>query len=99
MKQTESERLIQGVMDTLQRVYGDATQTVLDRAAASEVWKYLLQQGVAPPSIVAQIVVVAGGEIHLREDMLVADSYDLSVFRDPIHGGMKLEARRSRSCA
>lgn len=95
MKKTESERLIQGIMDTLQRAYGDATQTVLDRAAASEVWKYLLEQGAAPPSTVAHIVAAAGGEIHLSEDMLLADSYDLSVFRDQVHGDIKLSVKSS----
>ena len=51
------------VVDVIQRVYGDATQTPLDRQAASEIVAALRAAGWASLDEVAMLIEAAGGEI------------------------------------
>lgn len=87
---TNEGRLIDGIADTLQRVYGDATQTFLDRQAAREIWKWLRKQGIATPQEVAVVVEAAGGEVRVTQrgqvddrpiELIVGEAFDDKVIR------------------
>ena len=67
----EHEQIIDRIAETLQRVYGDATQTVLDRKAAREVFKVCTEMGMAPLSSVAAIIAAAGGRVTVPHDLLI----------------------------
>lgn len=82
LAKTETETLIMGIRDTIQRVYGDATQTVLDDRAAREIWKYLLSVGVMPVSGVAMIVAAAGGKVTVTDDLLLDPPAEYTVMDD-----------------
>lgn len=86
----EEELLIAGIADTIQRVYGDATQTALDRRAAEEIWRFLKARGVAPFSTMAAVVVAAGGEITIPENVLV--DLPATITRYDQFDGVKLRA-------
>lgn len=58
------------VAEVIQRVYGDATQTVLDRRAASEIVAALRTAGWASLDEVALLIEAAGGEITVPGRML-----------------------------
>lgn len=58
------------VADVIQRVYGDATQTALDRQAAREIVAALRQAGWASLDEVAMLIQAAGGEIIVPADIL-----------------------------
>lgn len=60
------------VADVLQRVYGDATQTVLDRRAAEEVVEALRRAGWATLDEVAILIESAGGSITVP-DLIAGD--------------------------
>ena len=82
LAKTETEFLVKGIRDTIQRVYGDATQTVLDERAAREIWKYLLSVGVAPASGVAMIVAAAGGRVTVTDELLLDPPAEYTVMDD-----------------
>ena len=88
------EQLIKGIADTIQRVYGDATRTVLDERAAREIWKYLLLQGMARASDVALIVEAAGGEVHISRSSLVDHPPELVMFECEPDGDRVVKTRR-----
>jgi hypothetical protein len=73
--------ITRGIADVLQRVYGDATQTVLDHRAAREVWEYLLSRGVAEHSTVAALIAAAGGEIRVSESLLLDPPQEVKTWR------------------
>lgn len=57
------------VLEVIQRVYGDATQTELDDHAASEIIAALRRVGWASPDDVALLIKAAGGEITITRRM------------------------------
>lgn len=71
--------LIDGITATIQRVYGDATQTALDRKAASEIWGFLTGHFMATPTFVAAMVTAAGGEILIPDRVLMDLDRDASL--------------------
>lgn len=68
------------VADVIQRVYGDATQTFLDRQAASEIVAALRRAGWASLDEVAVLIEAAGGSITVP-DALLCDGKDRVVTR------------------
>ena len=87
----------QAVRDTLERVYGHATQTVLDDQAADEIMRTLHQMGYAPLDMVARIIEAAGGSVTLTAQSL-NDPRPLEVetYDDPATLGKVFRARRLR---
>lgn len=75
MSNTTAADLVAGV---IQHVYGDATQTVLDREAASEIISALRGAGWASLDEVAILIEAAGGEIVVP-DRLQADGRERRV--------------------
>ena len=57
------------VVDTIQRVYGDATQTVLDREAAREIVSALRAAGWASLDEVALLIDAAGGSVTVPKHL------------------------------
>ena len=78
------------VANVIQRVYGDTTQTVLDRQAASEIVTALRNAGWASLDDVARLIDAAGGEVVVPRNIL-ADSCDRVVTRqdDFASGGVR----------
>lgn len=58
------------VAGVLQRVYGDASQTVLDRRAASEVVSALRNAGWASLDEVAVLIEAAGGSVTVPGSLI-----------------------------
>lgn len=98
-RKTEKQRIIQAIMDTLQEVYGDATQTVLDHRAATAVWKRLEEMGVAPASGVAAIVAAAGGEVTIPDALLLDPPTEYAVMGEPLLGGTVVRTRTKAKAA
>ena len=97
MDQVTSTTDTQAVMDVLQRVYGDATQTVLDHQAASEVIAELRRRGWASLDDVARIIVAAGGEVTIPDRlMLSGEEYEEAVTIAREAGLRRLDERRPR---
>lgn len=88
----ETERLTSGIAATLQRVYGDVTQTPLDRQAAREVYRYLTEQFMVPPSTLAAVVEAAGGRVEVP-DHAIHESPELVVSQALDPPGLVLRAR------
>lgn len=63
------------VAGVIQRVYGDASQTVLDHRCAGQVLAVLREAGWLAPDDVARLVLAAGGEIRVP-DRLRGDPLD-----------------------
>lgn len=61
----------EAVMETIQRVYGDATQTILDRRAADAIIHALRQAGWASLSDVGMLIQAAGGTITVPDHILM----------------------------
>ena len=57
------------VRDIIQRVYGDATQTVLDDTAATAVISALRRVGWASPEETALLIKAAGGQVTITRTM------------------------------
>lgn len=60
---SEPSTAVDLVTEVIQRVYGDATQTVLDQKAASEILDALRSAGWASLDEIAILIEAAGGEI------------------------------------
>jgi hypothetical protein len=78
------------VASVIQRVYNDASQTVLDRQAASEIVTALQEAGWASLDDVGRLIDAAGGEIVVPGEIL-HDVRDRQVTRqdDYASGGVK----------
>jgi hypothetical protein len=72
-----AERLVR---DVIQRVYGDATQTVLDQRAASEIVTAFRAAGWASLDEVAVLIEAAGGSITVPHRLMM-DGRDRQVTR------------------
>ena len=84
----------QAVRDALQTGYGDATQTVLDDRVAGQVIQSLRDRGWCSPDEVAAIVLAAGGEVTVPDEILMhADQLQVEVF-DDFALGKRIRARR-----
>ena len=75
-----SDAAVAAVRNTIQRVYGDATQTVLDEQAAREVISTLRELGWASLDEVAVLIEAAGGSITVP-DHLMFDGKERTVLR------------------
>lgn len=75
-----SENATRIVRDVIQRVYGDATQTVLDQRAAWEIITALRAAGWASIDEVAVLIEAAGGSITVPDDLML-DGRDRRVMR------------------
>lgn len=78
------------VCDAIQRAYGDATRTQLDRTAAAEIVAALRNAGWASLDEVAMLIEAAGGEVVVPAKIL-GDSRERRVTRqdDFASGGVK----------
>lgn len=61
------------VRDVIQRVYGDATRTVLDHEAAKEIVRALRGLGWASIDEVGMLIEAAGGEVTVSHRILADD--------------------------
>lgn len=87
MSEQSAADLVAGV---IQRVYGDATQTVLDRRAASEILTALRGAGWTSLDEVAMLIEAAGGEITVPRRILSdARERRVTVQDDFASGGKK----------
>lgn len=91
----ELEDLVAGIATTIQRVYGDATQTALDRKAAAEIWRYLQERGVMPLSTAAALIEAAGGEIVVPERVLIDPPDEVARSEEWADGSVRYRTRRS----
>lgn len=87
-------------MDVIQRVYGDASRTVLDRRAASEIVKALRERGWASLDEVALLIDAAGGEIVVPSRLML-ETKDRVVTKqdDYASGGFKFRVSVERETA
>ena len=81
------------VTDTIQRVYGDATQTALDREAARQIVAALRAAGWASLDEVARLIEAAGGSITVPDHILANDG-DRIVERFDTFDGVTFRVRR-----
>lgn len=85
------------VRDVIQRVYGDATQTVLDDRAASEIVAALREMGWASIDEVGRLIAAAGGEVTISDRlMLSGEEYVVTKEQDFRHGGFIFRSRLAR---
>lgn len=82
------------VTATIQRVYADATQTVLDREAARQIVAALRAAGWASLDEVARLIDAAGGSITVPHRLL-ADTEERVVERFDTLDGITFRVRRS----
>lgn len=68
------------VRNVIQRVYGDATQTVLDAQAAREIVAALREMGWASLEEVAVLIEAAGGSVTVP-DSLMLDTRERRIMR------------------
>lgn len=86
----------QAVRDTLQKGYGDATQTVLDDRVAGDILQTLRERGWASLDVVAAIIDAAGGEVRLTEAGFMRvglEDVEVIVHEDPLTGDRVLRTR------
>ena len=93
MHTRDEAQLIDGIANTIQRVYGDAMQTVLDRQAAEEIFNYLRSHGMAPLSVVAAIVKAAGGRVVVPDTLLLDPPAEIRVTPAPEQFARIIEIR------
>ncbi len=86
------ERTVADVCQIIQRAYGDASQTVLDRECALAIIRHLREEGWSPPETVAAIVAAAGGRVEVSDDLL-AEDHDLLASRTFDPPAMVLQSR------
>lgn len=79
----------QEVADVLQREYGDASQTVLDRKVAAAIIHHLREIGWFSPDEVRAVVASAGGRIDVQERHLVDPPAELHMSVDEFHTGVR----------
>lgn len=79
---TSSESSVAAVRRTIQEVYGDASQTVLDDRAARAIISTLREMGWASLDEVAVLIEAAGGEITVP-DRLMGDGRERRVTKQP----------------
>jgi hypothetical protein len=90
----DDAELVEGIADTIQRVYGDATRTVLDHRAAVEIWKYLQVRGVVSENVLAAVIEAAGGKITVPNSALPGPPAEVFVVGDRTNDTTTLKARR-----
>lgn len=86
------------IMTIIQKTYGDATQTVLDRRCAEAIEAHIQKAGWTSPEITRAMVASAGGHIDLREaDVL--DPPDMLILHTPSWTGdtRRVSVRRSKT--
>lgn len=84
----------QTIMDTIQRVYGDASQSLLDRKAAVEIVKDFERLGWMDPFTLRAIVAAAGGKIVLESDQLMDPPEELLLYEQMDPPAHVLRTRR-----
>jgi hypothetical protein len=82
------------VRSVIQRVYGDATQTVLDHRAAEAIVSALLAAYWIPPTALAGVVLGAGGQAAM--DLRPLDGgYELLTWREPLTDAPRFKVRQT----
>lgn len=74
--------LVGGIADTLQRAYGDATQTVLDRQAAQQILEYI-EGRMVPVSTLAAVIAAAGGRVAVPPHLQLDPPHEVHRIDDP----------------
>lgn len=82
------------VRAVIQRVYGDATQTVLDHRAAEAIVSALLAAYWIPPTALAGVVLGVGGQAAM--DLRPLDGgYELLTWRDALTDAPRFKVRET----
>lgn len=82
------------VAAVIQRVYGDATQSVLDVRCARAVLEMLQERCWLPPDDAARLVIAVGGEVRLSDRLRMdpLDGYQLSRYESQVDHAIVIRA-------
>jgi len=91
------EETIEMIGRVIQNVYGDATQTVLDRQCAKAIVTSMREAGWMPHNEVASILLAAGGKVEigrLSDVVLPGDKVEVRSWYNLDRLSTTIEARR-----